>query len=1139
MFEFLKSKQERIQLKAKRFLDLQKSLNTVNENIDQLAIDFKQNNDNFTKALETEQDEFIKSRIEEKYSNFKSSHLKEIGRVKKEKEAILKSMSKNFDEDEEFQTVLKEEKLHKAHSTIINKYRNNEIDLNTCDTLLKGIHHKYISKSPDGKGGWNYTYGEPKKVIKKKKEENNDFKKVKDYANKVINGERQIERLSPEAEQGRIRGGKANVEATILIGANAEASDRSKEPYERDLIQKELVESYAKENKLWIERLPEFNSNNFIDSGAEAKVYKYGSNNVVKINNLSQHEELIEFLDRVAAHNYLFPDTKYEVLGFGKFDGDFSIIVKQPFIEGKGGVSKDVVSREMSKMGFESEGGNNYRNDFYLIEDLHKGNVLNTKYGLMFIDPIIYINKPEEGYGGKYKVGDIDITKSTDIDLFKAVSKTLYADNIVYNDEGKILLLRRSENDKTFPGMWVIPGGHIDLGEEPETAAKRELYEEAGIEAEKPEQVGEYEDNKVHIRYFESHVGDKEPVLQQEEQWGYEWVSVDDLQDYPMPMNMCENILKIVRPFKLQVIKIKLYSNVDIESPKSKEEKELDKKLSDLASKMNQIVSLKRKKLKELGKSQEQDLIKAWESAQIGEIRTHKDGKKYRKVAQTGDKNKDWQLVAKDKSGNKEPESKSTKSDKQGDTGQKQSSPEELSTAARNASENALNAAIKGSGDEAMRQAAHEELDRRSKEEAIQEEPEGGESEEKKIKVYRGKGKNIGEGENKGLNWVATDKNVAENYGDVSEESIDKPKNVFKLPFRKNPDTNREVDIKGSDISNLLYLELGDKFESGEISEEKIDSISSKIDEYEKLAGNKLEPFPDKINKPESVEKFAEILGDLGYDAVEILENNKDGKSTKTFGIINKSQKEEKKEESKKEVKNITIDSYNQSLKDKYKEAATQLINSIDYSGEDFKNLSNQQSNISIFLQESNKFNEKETKEAFKNINEYFGFKNDNQVKDLFGDGKIIGLSYEKLDDDTIKVNSLLEDGIIKRRFDVKSKQVFMDLFLLNPFYEKGKGKGTNVFNNQIKQFKKIGFESVYTIAAQGKNMNGYYTWARAGYDINVDNDKGKIDKMQFDMLMIEKNRKEKSLPELMSTEEGRKFWKENGFEFFGIYKIK
>jgi hypothetical protein len=53
---------------------------------------------------------------------------------------------------------------------------------------LKGIHHKYISKSPDGKGGWNYTYGEPKKVIGKKKEENNDFKKVKEYANKVING---------------------------------------------------------------------------------------------------------------------------------------------------------------------------------------------------------------------------------------------------------------------------------------------------------------------------------------------------------------------------------------------------------------------------------------------------------------------------------------------------------------------------------------------------------------------------------------------------------------------------------------------------------------------------------------------------------------------------------------------------------------------------------------------------------------------------------------------------------------------------------------------------------------------------------------------------------------------------------------
>ena len=46
---------------------------------------------------------------------------------------------------------------------------------------------------------------------------------------------------------------------------------------------------------------------------------------------------------------------------------------------------------------------------------------------------------------------------------------------------GKILLMKRSETSKNFPGYWIGPGGHVDENEDVLTAAIREVYEETGV----------------------------------------------------------------------------------------------------------------------------------------------------------------------------------------------------------------------------------------------------------------------------------------------------------------------------------------------------------------------------------------------------------------------------------------------------------------------------------------------------------------------------------------------------------------------------------------------------------------------------------------------------------------------------------
>ncbi|MEV0792587.1 NUDIX domain-containing protein [Kribbella sp. NPDC050459] len=67
---------------------------------------------------------------------------------------------------------------------------------------------------------------------------------------------------------------------------------------------------------------------------------------------------------------------------------------------------------------------------------------------------------------------------------------------VVEDDAGRILMIRRSDNDN-----WAVPGGAIDLGESMAQAGVRETVEETGIECEITGVVGIYTDPKHIILY--------------------------------------------------------------------------------------------------------------------------------------------------------------------------------------------------------------------------------------------------------------------------------------------------------------------------------------------------------------------------------------------------------------------------------------------------------------------------------------------------------------------------------------------------------------------------------------------------------------------------------------------------------------
>lgn len=109
--------------------------------------------------------------------------------------------------------------------------------------------------------------------------------------------------------------------------------------------------------------------------------------------------------------------------------------------------------------------------------------------------------------------------------------------NCIVIRQGKVLLLRRAE-DGFLGGQWDIPGGKLDEGEQPEVAAARELFEEAGLHAASVQELAHYSslDNKggdyrFHIvTYRVVEADDTAPVRLSDEHPDFRWASKDELK---------------------------------------------------------------------------------------------------------------------------------------------------------------------------------------------------------------------------------------------------------------------------------------------------------------------------------------------------------------------------------------------------------------------------------------------------------------------------------------------------------------------------------------------------------------------------------------------------------------------------------
>jgi 8-oxo-dGTP diphosphatase len=74
--------------------------------------------------------------------------------------------------------------------------------------------------------------------------------------------------------------------------------------------------------------------------------------------------------------------------------------------------------------------------------------------------------------------------------------QTLGATAVVVNEQGEVLLQRRSDN-----GLWSLPGGSVEPDEQPADAAVREVFEETGYHVEPVRLVGVYGGDRLFHQY--------------------------------------------------------------------------------------------------------------------------------------------------------------------------------------------------------------------------------------------------------------------------------------------------------------------------------------------------------------------------------------------------------------------------------------------------------------------------------------------------------------------------------------------------------------------------------------------------------------------------------------------------------------
>ena len=180
--------------------------------------------------------------------------------------------------------------------------------------------------------------------------------------------------------------------AAYYLRKSKETSRKSEESelFSKEQEEKELI-TWVDSNNLWFR---DHDESRFIARGAEQRVYLHNDERFVyKLNDSIFYEYWLDYFHSLLLHNFFFPATRYDLIGFLLENGILYAVVKQPYIEITEATDTTRVNSFLNENGFLLKKNNDYFNAQagIILEDLHDENVLTRNGFLFFIDTVFYL----------------------------------------------------------------------------------------------------------------------------------------------------------------------------------------------------------------------------------------------------------------------------------------------------------------------------------------------------------------------------------------------------------------------------------------------------------------------------------------------------------------------------------------------------------------------------------------------------------------------------------------------------------------------------------------------------------------------------------------------------------------------------
>ena len=189
-----------------------------------------------------------------------------------------------------------------------------------------------------------------------------------------------------------VRCGAAVQAATRHLGAGPQTGRAAQDLKQVKGQEGALLKAFAQNHGLWIE---DVDVSKYVSEGAEQKVYLQGHGHVLKLNDAIYFETWRDYLHNLLLHNFFFPDTAYELIGFTHIEGVLHAVVQQPYVVSTEPTDLSRVSEFMERNGFRHTRNNDYAHPEWgvILEDLHDENVLTQNGTLYFIDTVFYLTE--------------------------------------------------------------------------------------------------------------------------------------------------------------------------------------------------------------------------------------------------------------------------------------------------------------------------------------------------------------------------------------------------------------------------------------------------------------------------------------------------------------------------------------------------------------------------------------------------------------------------------------------------------------------------------------------------------------------------------------------------------------------------